>query len=556
MNEYYHANGQVVAQKMFGLKGRISPSREETINTNGGLMFYEYDGLNSTIALRNRHGDKIEDYRYDVFGNIQTGITSPYNLSTYTGHMYDDKTSLVYMNARWYNPNIGKFMTKDTYRGDLLNPQSLNQYAYVLNNPVNYIDPTGHLAEYSSDQILGMLRPDVQAEIERMSDIWFEDEAIFKETGKWTEKQELAHQNAELMRALLPETYYLDDTVTTRGESREINKRDYIDSMLYTYERDITETQIYRNDYTTREESRTGKESYNVTVSAKEIALSNQEEIQGKVGRINISWNDEKKITHTITAEQRNIMIHGQAKVGTVKVVTTEIENNQNVSYIEKPDFWDKLDNIGTALMINDPIPNGSLPYMFDYIDNLTGLSVKLAGIGGKVAVKPVISSIVKYNNNVIKPALISAAKYLDDTAKYLDDALKGISSKIKGFGKAFFKNGDDMIDDIAKGAGSSGGIVTKNGIKIEGFTSHGVDRAIGDGFKRAGVKPDSILDALKNPLKTNDIVTDSLGRRSQRFIGKTAEVVINPDTGKIISVNPTSSSKAAKFLKELEGLK
>lgn len=94
--------------------------------------------------------------------------------------------------------------------------------------------------------------------------------------------------------------------------------------------------------------------------------------------------------------------------------------------------------------------------------------------------------------------------------------------------------------------------IITKNGIKIEGFTRHGVDRAIGDGFKRAGVSPQGNLDALKNPLKINDVVTDSMGRQSQRFIGRTGEVVVNPETGKIISVNPTSSSKAAKLLREL----
>lgn len=99
---------------------------------------------------------------------------------------------------------------------------------------------------------------------------------------------------------------------------------------------------------------------------------------------------------------------------------------------------------------------------------------------------------------------------------------------------------------------GEAGEIITKNGIKIKGFTGHGVDRAIGDGFKRAGVSPQSILDAMKNPLKINDVVTDSIGRQSQRFIGRSAEVVVNPETGKIISVNPTSSSKSAKLLREL----
>lgn len=117
------------------------------------------------------------------------------------------------------------------------------------------------------------------------------------------------------------------------------------------------------------------------------------------------------------------------------------------------------------------------------------------------------------------------------------------------------------------------GGAKTTNGLKITGFTSHGMDRAIGS-FGRTGVKPDAILDALKNPLKINNVVTDlsnqshystyfvalkinnvvtdQLGRQSQRFIGQFGEVVINPQTGKIISVNPTSSSKAAKLLKQL----
>lgn len=58
-------------------------------------------------------------------------------------------------------------------------------------------------------------------------------------------------------------------------------------------------------------------------------------------------------------------------------------------------------------------------------------------------------------------------------------------------------------IGDVAE----SGNYIGKN-INITGFTSHGVNRAIGS-FGRIGVKPNSILDALKNPLKVNNIVTD-----------------------------------------------
>jgi RHS repeat-associated protein len=92
---------------------------------------------------------------------------------------------------------------------------------------------------------------------------------------------------------------------------------------------------------------------------------------------------------------------------------------------------------------------------------------------------------------------------------------------------------------------GGKGGMKAANGIEINGFAKHGLNRAI-----ERGVKPGAILDAVKNPLKTGNIVTDQLGRQSQRFIGRYAEVVVNPQTGQIISVNPTSSNKAANLLK------
>ena len=88
--------------------------------------------------------------------------------------------------------------------------------------------------------------------------------------------------------------------------------------------------------------------------------------------------------------------------------------------------------------------------------------------------------------------------------------------------------------------------VITSTEIRIMEFTSHGVNRAI-----ERSVAPIDILSAVKKPLKVSDIKIDSEGRSSQRFIGKNAEVVINPTTGRIISVNPTSTKKARRLCKK-----
>jgi RHS repeat-associated protein len=86
--------------------------------------------------------------------------------------------------------------------------------------------------------------------------------------------------------------------------------------------------------------------------------------------------------------------------------------------------------------------------------------------------------------------------------------------------------------------------ILAKNGTKITGFTGHGIERAIGDAAKRAGVKPQAILDALHNPTTITSGV-DQLGRPFQIFTGENARVVVNPQTGQVVSVNPLSGAGA-----------
>ncbi|MFH0769583.1 MAG: RHS repeat-associated core domain-containing protein [Chloroflexota bacterium] len=61
----------------------------------------------------------------------------------FTGQRLDD-TGLYYYGARYYDPTIGRFISPDTIVPQSANPQALNRYSYVLNNPLRYTDPTGY----------------------------------------------------------------------------------------------------------------------------------------------------------------------------------------------------------------------------------------------------------------------------------------------------------------------------------------------------------------------------------------------------------------------------
>ncbi|MGB7604266.1 MAG: RHS repeat-associated core domain-containing protein [Lutisporaceae bacterium] len=138
------ANDRVVSKKTFGNHGLVIPGREPSLKTDGGLMYYSYDGMRNVTELTDRHGDSIEKYRYDAFGGLYTGVTAPYNTNGFAGKSYDAKANLIDMNARWYGAQNGRFTTADPYTGDILTPYTQNRYAYVGNNPINRWDPLGY----------------------------------------------------------------------------------------------------------------------------------------------------------------------------------------------------------------------------------------------------------------------------------------------------------------------------------------------------------------------------------------------------------------------------
>ena len=137
--------------------------------TGNDVIYYTYDADGSILSLnylgdeyfyiKNLQGDIIEivdasgtsvaKYRYDAWGNIiyqwDSGLgianANPYR---YRSYRLDSGTGLYYLNARYYDPSIGRFISADSI--NYLDPssgQGLNLYAYCGNNPVMYVDISG-----------------------------------------------------------------------------------------------------------------------------------------------------------------------------------------------------------------------------------------------------------------------------------------------------------------------------------------------------------------------------------------------------------------------------
>ncbi|MCL6581746.1 MAG: hypothetical protein K6U08_09070, partial [Firmicutes bacterium] len=140
--EYYTAAGRVLARKMFGYHDRKEPGAPD-LKTNGGLLYYTYDGIGNVSLLTDRLGEAEARYRYDAFGGLLTGATAPYNLYGPFAKEFDPASGLVYFGARWYDAAVGRFTTPDPIPGTLQDPLTLNLYLFALANPVNFVDRWG-----------------------------------------------------------------------------------------------------------------------------------------------------------------------------------------------------------------------------------------------------------------------------------------------------------------------------------------------------------------------------------------------------------------------------
>ena len=109
-----------------------------------GKQYYHHDALGSTIGLTDAAGNDTKSYRLDPWGNIRSQSGSSDNRHIFTGKEHDVNTGLVYFGARYYDPEVGRFISQDPYLGKENTPPSLHRYQYAYSNPTVYIDLEGY----------------------------------------------------------------------------------------------------------------------------------------------------------------------------------------------------------------------------------------------------------------------------------------------------------------------------------------------------------------------------------------------------------------------------
>ncbi|KFZ27348.1 MAG: tRNA3(Ser)-specific nuclease WapA precursor [Candidatus Izimaplasma bacterium HR2] len=126
-----------------------------SMNYNGNEYFYITNLQGDIIELVDISGTTVAKYKYDAWGNTvyKTGSMADINPYRYRGYRFDNDTGLYYLNSRYYNPKIGRFINVDGLLGEVGELTQHNVFSYVSNNPVNYVDYNGYKKKKINDYI-------------------------------------------------------------------------------------------------------------------------------------------------------------------------------------------------------------------------------------------------------------------------------------------------------------------------------------------------------------------------------------------------------------------
>ena len=166
-----------------------------TVN-GGDKEYYSFNVHGDTAALFDAAGTITKNYDYDAFGNQTTAQENDNNPFRYCGEYFDNETNFIYLRARYYNSETGRFTTEDPAK------DGVNWFVYCENNPINFRDPTGNWAEDGSDSRFKDNNPVVYRAIEDLSNTWIKLDNLEKQGYNIGNMKQEVEELANVVRAI------------------------------------------------------------------------------------------------------------------------------------------------------------------------------------------------------------------------------------------------------------------------------------------------------------------------------------------------------------------
>ena len=126
--------------------------------SGGEFRTYHFDSRGSTVAVTGGMGDVTNTFAYDAYGRLTEKVGMDDILFCYNGKygVITEPSGLVYMRARYYSPELRRFINADVVAGEISNAITLNRYAYANGNPISNVDPLGLTAERGNENSSAM----------------------------------------------------------------------------------------------------------------------------------------------------------------------------------------------------------------------------------------------------------------------------------------------------------------------------------------------------------------------------------------------------------------